>query len=37
MLYSDLEWLVIADMVDHGYDPTNKYDIEKYWSERLDQ
>ena len=36
MVYSELEWLVIADMIDHGYDHNNKEDIIKYWSERLD-
>jgi hypothetical protein len=36
MQYSDLEWLVISDMIEHGYDHTNIEDIKKYWSERLD-
>lgn len=35
-MMSDLEFLVYADMVDNGYDPLDKNDLVKYWSERLD-
>jgi hypothetical protein len=36
MLYSNLEWLVVEDMIKQNFDPNNKDDIIKYWSERLD-
>ena len=35
MTRSDLELLVINDMYELGYDPTNQEDINKYWEERL--
>lgn len=32
---SDLEILVIRDMIINGYNPQSKEDIQKYWKERL--
>lgn len=36
MAYSDLEYLVMEDMANNGYDHNNPEDVRKYWSERLD-
>jgi len=33
---SDLELLVIRDMIANGFDPKSKEDIQKYWKERLE-
>lgn len=35
-MHSDLELLVIRDMIAHGYNPNSKEDIQKYWKERLE-
>lgn len=32
---SDLETLVMLDMLDNGYNPLSREDIERYWKERL--
>lgn len=32
---SELELLVMLDMIDQGYDPSNKEHIEQFWKERL--
>lgn len=32
---SDLEALVIRDMIINGYNPMSQEDIERYWKERL--
>lgn len=36
MIYSELELLIMGDMIENGYDPLSKEDIIRYWSERLD-
>ena len=33
---SELELLVIRDMIANGFDPKSKEDIQKYWKERLE-
>lgn len=33
--YSDLEWYVIQDMLDRGYDPLNRDDVVEYWNGNL--
>jgi len=30
-----LETMISIDMMEHGFDPLNKQDIERYWSVRL--
>lgn len=34
-MYSKLELEVMKDMIDNGFDPSNKEHINKYWGERL--
>lgn len=36
MKYSELEFLVMEDMIICGYDPHNPEHIKKYWKERLE-
>ena len=33
---SELEVIIIKEMVDKGYDPANQEDVEKFWREKLD-
>lgn len=33
--YSALELMVIKDMIEAGYDPLNKDEIDLYWSEYI--
>ena len=35
-MYSDLEIMIIEDMLRNGYDPHSKEHIELYWKERLE-
>jgi len=35
-LYSELEEMVMYDMIINGFDPTNTENVIKYWSEKLD-
>ena len=35
-LYSDLELLVMADMIDEGFNPTTPQAIKTYWEIMLD-
>lgn len=35
MIYSDLEQMIIDEMVDMGLDPKNKEDVIKYWEAKL--
>lgn len=35
MPFSDLELLVMADMYDNGYDPSDPEDVKLYWESIL--
>jgi hypothetical protein len=35
MVYSELEMEVMADMIRHGYDFSDPFDIQAYWEVRL--
>mgnify|MGYP003348674826 CR=1 FL=1 len=35
-MHSDLEFVVASDMIENGFNPYCKEDIELYWEERLD-
>ena len=34
--YSELELLVMKDMMEDGYDPLNPEDVQEYWRLRLE-
>jgi len=34
-MHSELEYMVASDMIENGYNPYSKDDIELYWKERL--
>lgn len=35
MIYSDLEQMIIDEMINMGLDPKNKEDVIKYWEAKL--
>ena len=34
-MYSELEVMIMDDMIHHGYNPHNPSDVILYWEERL--